>query len=125
MSPRVFPLPGSTAVRLRTVHSGARLSREPSLHGGRRGSNLLLGAYGALSRQIKLGMVTIHNRHEMLDLVMVDGKARGIIARDLVSGKLERHFGHAVVMATGGYGNAFLSLHKCDGIKRQCLLADI
>ena len=74
---------------------------------GQTGQQLLLGAYGALSRQIKLGMVTLYNRHEMLDLVIVDGKARGIIARDLVSGKLERHFGHAVVMATGGYGNVF------------------
>jgi succinate dehydrogenase / fumarate reductase, flavoprotein subunit len=74
---------------------------------GQTGQQLLLGAYGALSRQIKLGMVKLHNRHEMMDLVIVDGKARGIIARDLVTGKLERHFGHAVVMATGGYGNVF------------------
>jgi succinate dehydrogenase / fumarate reductase flavoprotein subunit len=74
---------------------------------GQTGQQLLLGAYGALSRQIKLGTVKMYNRHEMLELVMVDGKARGIIARDLISGKLERYFGHAVVVATGGYGNVF------------------
>ena len=74
---------------------------------GQTGQQLLLGAYGALSRQIKLGNVTLYNRHEMLELVVVDGKARGIIARDLITGKLERHFGHAVVLATGGYGNVF------------------
>lgn len=74
---------------------------------GQTGQQLLLGAYGALSRQIKLGMVQMFNRHEMMDLVLVDGKARGIIARDLITGKLERHFGHAVVVATGGYGNVF------------------
>jgi succinate dehydrogenase / fumarate reductase, flavoprotein subunit len=74
---------------------------------GQTGQQLLLGAYGALSRQLKLGTVTLFNRHEMQDLVIVEGKARGIIARDLVSGKLERHFGHAVVFATGGYSNVF------------------
>ena len=74
---------------------------------GQTGQQLLLGAYGALSRQLKLGTVKLFNRHEMMELVIVEGKARGIIARDLVSGKLERHFGHAVVFATGGYGNVF------------------
>jgi succinate dehydrogenase / fumarate reductase flavoprotein subunit len=74
---------------------------------GQTGQQLLLGAYGALSRQIKLGTVKLFNRHEMQDLVVQDGKARGIIARDLVTGKLERYFGHAVVVATGGYGNVF------------------
>jgi succinate dehydrogenase / fumarate reductase flavoprotein subunit len=74
---------------------------------GQTGQQLLLGAYGALSRQLKLGTVTLFNRHEMQDLVIIDGKARGIIARDMVSGKLERHFGHAVVFATGGYSNVF------------------
>ena len=74
---------------------------------GQTGQQLLLGAYGALSRQIRLGTVTLFNRHEMMDLVIAEGKARGIIARDLVTGKLERHFGHAVVLATGGYGNVF------------------
>jgi len=74
---------------------------------GQTGQQLLLGAYGALSRQIKLGTVKLFNRHEMQDLVIIEGKARGIIARDLVTGKLERHFGHAVVFATGGYGNVF------------------
>jgi succinate dehydrogenase / fumarate reductase flavoprotein subunit len=74
---------------------------------GQTGQQLLLGAYGALSRQLKLGTVKLFNRHEMQELVIIDGKARGIIARDLITGKLERHFGHAVVFATGGYSNVF------------------
>jgi succinate dehydrogenase / fumarate reductase flavoprotein subunit len=74
---------------------------------GQTGQQLLLGAYSALSRQISLGTVKMYNRHEMLDLVLMDGKARGIIARNLISGKLERHAAHAVVLATGGYGNVF------------------
>ena len=74
---------------------------------GQTGQQLLLGAYSALQRQVGMGNVTMHTRHEMMDVVTIDGKARGIIARDLVSGKLERHFGHAVVLATGGYGNVF------------------
>jgi len=74
---------------------------------GQTGQQLLLGAYSALNRQIAKKQVTMYSRHEMLELVMIDGKARGIIARDLVTGKLERHFGHAVVLATGGYGNVF------------------
>jgi succinate dehydrogenase / fumarate reductase flavoprotein subunit len=74
---------------------------------GQTGQQLLLGAYSALERQVALGNVAMYNRHEMLDIVMIDGKARGIIARDLISGKLERHFGHAVLLCTGGYGNVF------------------
>jgi len=74
---------------------------------GQTGQQLLLGAYSALSRQISTGQVTMYNRHEMLDVVIVDGKARGIIARDLVSGEVQRHSAHAVVLATGGYGNVF------------------
>jgi len=74
---------------------------------GQTGQQLLLGAYQSLSRQISLGNVKMLNRHEMLDLVLVDGKARGIIARNLVSGKLERFAAHCVVLATGGYGNVF------------------
>ena len=74
---------------------------------GQTGQQLLLGAYQALSRQIHEGTVKLYNRHEMLDVVTVDGKARGIITRNLVSGKLERHSGHAVVLCTGGYGNVF------------------
>jgi succinate dehydrogenase / fumarate reductase flavoprotein subunit len=74
---------------------------------GQTGQQLLLGAYSALERQVALGNVTMYSRHEMLDVVMIDGKARGIIARDLVSGQLERHFGHAVLLCTGGYGNVF------------------
>ena len=74
---------------------------------GQTGQQLLLGAYSALERQVALGNVTQYSRHEMLDVVVIDGKARGIIARDLISGKLERHFGHAVLLCTGGYGNVF------------------
>jgi succinate dehydrogenase / fumarate reductase, flavoprotein subunit len=74
---------------------------------GQTGQQLLIGAYSAISRQIKQGTVKMYNRHEMLDLVVIDGKARGIIARNLVTGKLERHAAHAVVLATGGYGNVF------------------
>ena len=74
---------------------------------GQTGQQLLLGAYSAMNRQINRGKIKAFNRHEMLDLVVIDGKARGIIARDLVTGKLERHSAHAVVIATGGYGNVF------------------
>ncbi len=74
---------------------------------GQTGQQLLIGAYQALERQIALGNVDMYTRHEMLELVMIDGKARGIIARDLVSGELERHFGHAVLLCSGGYGNVF------------------
>ncbi|MEY4126019.1 MAG: succinate dehydrogenase flavoprotein subunit [Bacteroidota bacterium] len=74
---------------------------------GQTGQQLLLGAYSALSRQIGLGRVKMYHRHEMLDLVVVDGKARGIIARNLVTGKIERHSAHAVVIASGGYGNVY------------------
>ena len=74
---------------------------------GQTGQQLLLGAYSALSRQIGLGRVKMYHRHEMMDLVKVDGKARGIIARNLVTGELERHSAHAVVLASGGYGNVY------------------
>jgi succinate dehydrogenase / fumarate reductase, flavoprotein subunit len=74
---------------------------------GQTGQQLLLGAYSALQRQIGLGNVEMYTRHEMMDVVTIDGKARGIIARDLITGKLERHFGHAVLLCTGGYGNVF------------------
>ena len=74
---------------------------------GQTGQQLLLGAYSALERQVALGNVKIYNRHEMLEVVKIDGKARGIIARNLINGELERHFGHAVLLCTGGYGNVF------------------
>ncbi len=74
---------------------------------GQTGQQLLLGAYQALARQIATGQATLYHRHEMLDLVLIDGKARGIIARNLITGKLERHAAHAVVLATGGYGNVY------------------
>ncbi|HET7897914.1 MAG TPA: fumarate reductase/succinate dehydrogenase flavoprotein subunit, partial [Flavisolibacter sp.] len=74
---------------------------------GQTGQQLLIGAYQALERQVALGNVLQYTRHEMLELVIVDGKARGIIARNLITGELERHFGHAVILASGGYGNVF------------------
>ena len=74
---------------------------------GQTGQQLLLGAYSALQRQVGMGNVELFTRHEMLDVVTIDGKARGIIARDSISGALERHFGHAVLLCTGGYGNVF------------------
>ena len=74
---------------------------------GQTGQQLLLGAYSAISRQIAKGKVTMYSRHEMVDLVVVDGKARGIIARNMVTGEVERHGSHAVVLCTGGYGNVF------------------
>ncbi|MFN5629365.1 MAG: fumarate reductase/succinate dehydrogenase flavoprotein subunit [Bacteroidota bacterium] len=74
---------------------------------GQTGQQLLLGAYSALERQVGLGNVKQYTRHEMVEIVNIDGKARGIIARNLINGKLEKFFGHAVVLATGGYGNVF------------------
>lgn len=74
---------------------------------GQTGQQLLLGAYSAMNRQIAKGKIQMFNRHEMLDVVIVDGKARGIIARDLVTGAIERHSAHAVVIASGGYGNVY------------------
>jgi succinate dehydrogenase / fumarate reductase flavoprotein subunit len=74
---------------------------------GQTGQQLLLGAYSAMNRQIGRGKIKMYSRHEMLDVVVVDGKARGIIARNLVTGEIERHSAHAVVIGTGGYGNAF------------------
>ncbi|MEY4051957.1 MAG: hypothetical protein RIR64_942 [Bacteroidota bacterium] len=74
---------------------------------GQTGQQLLIGAYQALERQVALGNVTMYARHEMLDIVKIEGKARGIIARNLITGELEKHFGHAVLLCTGGYGNVF------------------
>ncbi len=74
---------------------------------GQTGQQLLLGAYSAMNRQIGRGQIKMYNRHEMMDIVLIDGKARGIIAKNLITGKLERHGAHAVVIASGGYGNVF------------------
>lgn len=74
---------------------------------GQTGQQLLIGAYQALERQVALGNVKQYSRHEMLDIVVIDGKARGVIVRNLVTGELERHFGHAVLLCSGGYGNVF------------------
>jgi succinate dehydrogenase / fumarate reductase, flavoprotein subunit len=85
---------------------GAQVSRTFYAR-GQTGQQLLLGAYGALNRQIANGKVKMYNRTEMLDVVVVDGKARGIITRDLITGKIEAHSAHAVLLCTGGYGNVF------------------
>jgi len=85
---------------------GAQVSRTFYAR-GQTGQQLLLGAYSSLSRQIANKTVAMYERRDVLDIVVIDGKARGIIARNLVTGEIERHFGHAVVMATGGYVNAF------------------
>ncbi|MDR1582191.1 MAG: fumarate reductase/succinate dehydrogenase flavoprotein subunit [Prevotellaceae bacterium] len=85
---------------------GAQVSRTFYAR-GQTGQQLLLGAYAALNRQIAAGRVKSYHRHEMLDLVMIDGKAKGIIARNLETGEIERHGAHAVVIASGGYGNVF------------------
>lgn len=74
---------------------------------GQTGQQLLLGAYSALMRQVGTGVIKMHARHEMLDIVNIDGKCRGIIARNLITGELERHFGHAVLLCSGGYGNVY------------------
>ncbi|MCB0446682.1 MAG: fumarate reductase/succinate dehydrogenase flavoprotein subunit, partial [Gelidibacter sp.] len=74
---------------------------------GQTGQQLLLGAYSAMNRQIGRGKIKMYNRHEMLDVVVVGGKARGIITRNLITGEIERHSAHAVVLGTGGYGNVF------------------
>lgn len=85
---------------------GAQVSRTFYAR-GQTGQQLLLGAYGALNRQIEKGTVKSYNRHEMLDLVLINGEAKGIITRNLVTGEIERHGAHAVVIATGGYGNVY------------------
>jgi succinate dehydrogenase / fumarate reductase, flavoprotein subunit len=85
---------------------GAQVSRTFYAR-GQTGQQLLLGAYGALSHQIHLGNVKLYHRSEMMDLVMVEGRARGIIVRNIVTGKLERYSAHAVILATGGYGNVY------------------
>jgi succinate dehydrogenase / fumarate reductase flavoprotein subunit len=85
---------------------GAQVSRTFYAR-GQTGQQLLIGAYQALERQVGKGSVEMYTRHEMMEVVTIDGKARGVIVRDLVTGELERHFGHAVVLCTGGYGNVF------------------
>lgn len=85
---------------------GAQVSRTFYAR-GQTGQQLLFGAYSALSRQIKAGKITMHTRQEMMELVLIDGKARGIITRNIISGKLETHSADAVILATGGYGNAY------------------
>ena len=85
---------------------GAQVSRTFYAR-GQTGQQLLIGAYQALQRQIATGQVTMHNRHEMLDLIVIDGRARGIVTRSLLDGKIESHIADAVVLCTGGYSNVF------------------
>lgn len=89
---------------------------------GQTGQQLLLGAYQALMRQVDLGTVTLYTRTELVDIVIVEGKARGIITRDLVTGELKRHFAHAVVLATGGYGNTFFLSTNAMGSNGSALI---
>src|SRR5207237_8576780 len=74
---------------------------------GQTGQQLLLGAYQALERQIAAGKVAMYTRHEMLDVVLIEGQARGIVVRDMVTGEIDVHLGHAVVLATGGYSTVY------------------
>ena len=85
---------------------GAQVSRTFYAR-GQTGQQLLFGAYSALSRQIKSGRITMHTRQEMMELVVVEGKARGIVTRDIVSGEMSSHAADVVILATGGYGNAY------------------
>ncbi|GAH14543.1 unnamed protein product, partial [marine sediment metagenome] len=85
---------------------GAQVSRTFYAR-GQTGQQLLLGAYSALMRQVKKGKVEMLSRREMLDLVLIDGQARGIVTRNMLTGAIESHAAHAVVLATGGYGNAY------------------
>ena len=103
----MFLLPGNTGERWTIVLLAGHLVSRTFYARGQTGQQLLLGAYQALSRQIKKGNVEMYPRMEMYNLVLVDGKARGIIGRDVVTGKLERFSAHAVVLASGGYGNVF------------------
>ncbi len=89
---------------------------------GQTGQQLLLGAYSALSRQISKGKVTMYNRHELMDVVTVDGKARGIIARNLVTGEVERHGAHAVVIVQWGIRKCVLLEHQRHGLQRVCCM---
>jgi len=89
---------------------------------GQTGQQLLLGAYQALMRQVELGTVTMHTRTELVEIVIVDGKARGIITRDIVTGELQRHFAHAVVLATGGYANTFFLSTNAMGSNGSALI---
>lgn len=101
---------------------GAQVSRTFYAR-GQTGQQLLLGAYSALSRQIGLGTVKMFPRTEMLDVVVIDGHAKGIVVRDLLTGEIRTHKGDAVVLATGGYGNVFYLEHQRQGLQRHCDLA--
>ena len=96
---------------------GAQVSRTFYAR-GQTGQQLLLGAYQALMRQVANGTVKMYTRHELVDIVIIDGKARGIIARDLVTGELKRHCGHAVVIGNRRLRKCLLPFNQCDGIQR-------
>ncbi len=105
--PRVCPLRVSMAACWTTARLAAPRLRAPSTPRGQTGQQLLLGAYQALERQIAAKTVTMYTRHEMLDLIVVNGRARGIVTRDMRTGKIEAHLADVVVLATGGYSNVF------------------
>src|SRR5437868_12780542 len=100
---------------------GAQVSRTFYAR-GQTGQQLLLGAYQALERQIGLGKVAMHTRHEMLELVVVDGRARGIVTRDMITGEIESHVADAVVLATGGYGNVFFLSTNAKGCNATAIM---
>ena len=101
---------------------GAQVSRTFYAR-GQTGQQLLLGAYGAMMRQVGAGKVQLFPRREMLELVLVDGRAQGIVTRNLISGTLECHAADAVVLATGGYSNVFLPFHQRHVLQRECHLS--
>ena len=103
---------------------GAQVSRTFYAR-GQTGQQLLIGAYSSLNRQINEGKVKMNTRSEMLDLIVVDGKARGIVVRNLVTGEITTHFGDAVCLCTGGYGNVFLSFDQCYELQCYSFLACI
>ena len=97
---------------------GAQVSRTFYAR-GQTGQQLLLGAYQALERQIALGAIKMYPKTEMLDLVVIDGHAKGIVVRDLVTGEISSHAADTVVLATGGYGNAYYLSHQRQGLQRH------
>ncbi len=111
---RVFLLQESMAVLLANrSFGGAQVSRTFYAR-GETGQQLLLGAYSSLNRQIKLGNVQMFHRREMLDVVVVDGKAKGIVVRNLLTGEIESYSAQAVILATGGYSNVYFLIYKCN-----------
>ncbi len=117
---RVFPLHVNMEVLLSNRSFGGTQVQRTFYAAGQTGQQLLIGAYQALERQVALGNVTMYSRHEMQELVMIDGKARGIITRNLITGKLERHFGHAVLLCQRWLWKCILFIDQCHGLQCYC-----